>query len=105
MPLSGQAPLSPWKSTAASGASGVGGTISFLLKANSAPGLKCGVCALVFVLFLKTHISVCISKQNVGHGVVGINPWEACPLLLDRKEQNQTYSRFFLNKDAQKLLL
>lgn len=70
--------LSHCKSTAASGASSVGETISFILKANSGLGLKCG--GFVW-FFLKKYTYLYISKQNLDLSVVGINHWKACQFL------------------------
>lgn len=72
--------ISHCKSTAVSGASSVGDTISFILKANSGLGLKCGG----FVVFFYTHI-LYVSKQNLDLRVEGINHWKACQLLLNSK--------------------
>lgn len=93
--------LSLCKSTAASGASCGGDTISFILKANSGLGLKRGGFACVF--FKYTYF-VCISKQNLVLSVVGINHWKACQLLLNSKAAKLALVKIFFLKRTHKSL-
>ena len=97
--------LSHCKSTAAAGASSVGDTISFILKANSGLGLKCRGFGLVGFFRKNTHISAYILKQKLDLTVGGINHCKACPLLLNSKAAKLKLVKVFFKKDAQKLRL
>lgn len=56
--------LSHWKSPAASAASGAGDTNSLFLKLTQV--LVWGDCLPFFFFFFNTHISACISEQQLG---------------------------------------
>lgn len=88
--------LSPCKSTAASGASGVGDTINFILKANSL--LVQSVGFLFRFGFLNTCISACISKTNLDLSVGGRNHQKACQSLLNSKAAKLKLVMIFLNR-------